>query len=212
MPAEARRPRRSQADRRAETRAALLAATARGRSRYGYGNANLAEVAAEAGYNAGARYHRLDDEDLALAVVDWAWEAWQQQVTPLADSHDAPFRRWSAWRAVTLPTAETDGRVMMTLRGEFAEREHPVGDPVWKVAAALRQRVERLIVRGRRSGTIPPGCPLGPWRRPTSRRLRVWPSASQGARHTTRPWPSAWSWGCCGAALREADEVLERRG
>jgi hypothetical protein len=48
---------------------------------------------------------------------------------------------------------------MMTLRVEFAEREHPVGDAVWKIAAALRQRVERLVVRGRRSGTISPGPP-----------------------------------------------------
>jgi hypothetical protein len=48
---------------------------------------------------------------------------------------------------------------MMTLRVEFAEREHPVGDAVWKIATALRQRVEQLVVRGRRSGTIPPGPP-----------------------------------------------------
>jgi hypothetical protein len=48
---------------------------------------------------------------------------------------------------------------MMTLRVEFAQREHPVGDAVSEIAAALRGRVERLIVRGRRSGTIPPGPP-----------------------------------------------------
>jgi hypothetical protein len=45
MPAETPRPRRSQVDRRAETRAALLEAAARGLSRYGYGNLNLADVA-----------------------------------------------------------------------------------------------------------------------------------------------------------------------
>jgi hypothetical protein len=48
---------------------------------------------------------------------------------------------------------------MMTLRVEFAEREHPVGEAVWKIAAELRHRVERLIVSGRRAGTIPPGPP-----------------------------------------------------
>jgi AcrR family transcriptional regulator len=161
MPAETRRPRRSQADRRAETRAALLAAAARGLSRYGYGNLNLAEVAAEAGYTRGALYHLFDDkEDLALAVVAWVWETWQQQVTPLADSHDEPFQALVALaRGHVAYCRDGRARVMMTLRVEFAEREHPVGDAVWKIAAALRQRVERLVVRGRRSGTIPPGPP-----------------------------------------------------
>jgi AcrR family transcriptional regulator len=161
MPAETRRPRRSQADRRAETRAALLAAAARGLSRYGYGNLNLAEVAAEAGYTRGALYHLFDDkEDLALAVVAWVWETWQQQVTPLADSHDEPFQALVALaRGHVAYCRDGRARVMMTLRVEFAQREHPVGDAVWKIAAALRQRVERLVVRGRRSGTIPPGPP-----------------------------------------------------
>jgi AcrR family transcriptional regulator len=161
MPAETRRPRRSQADRRAETRAALLAAAARGLSRYGYGNLNLAELAAEAGYTRGALYHLFDDkEDLALAVVAWVWETWQQQVSPLADSHDEPVQALVALaRGHVAYCRDGRARVMMTLRVEFAEREHPVGDAVWEITAALRRRVERLIVRGRRSGTIPPGPP-----------------------------------------------------
>jgi AcrR family transcriptional regulator len=161
MPAETRRPRRSQADRRAETRAALLAAAARGLSRYGYGNLNLAELAAEAGYTRGALYHLFDDkEDLALAVVAWVWETWQKQVSPLADSHDEPFQALVALaRGHVAYCRDGRARVMMTLRVEFAEREHPVGDAVWEITAALRRRVERLIVRGRRSGTIPPGPP-----------------------------------------------------
>lgn len=161
MPAETRPPRRSQADRRAETRAALLAAAARGLSRYGYGNLNLAEIAAEAGYTRGALYHLFDDkEDLALAVVAWVWETWQQQVTPLVDSHDDPFQALVALaRGHVAYCRDGRARVMMTLRVEFAEREHPVGDAVWKIAAELRQRVERLVIRGRRSGTISPGPP-----------------------------------------------------
>jgi len=161
MPAETRRPPRAQADRRAETHAALLAAAARGLSRYGYGNLNLAEVAAEAGYTRGALYHLFDDkEDLALAVVAWVWETWQQQITPLAEAHDEPFQALVALaRGHVAYCRDGRARVMMTLRVEFAEREHPVGDAVWKIAAALRQRVERLVVRGRRSGTISPGPP-----------------------------------------------------
>lgn len=153
--------RRSQADRRAETRAALLEAAARGLSRYGYGNLNLAEVAAEAGYTRGALYHLFDDkEDLALAVVAWVWETWQEQVTPLADSHDDPVQALVALaRGHVAYCRDGRARVMVTLRVEFAEREHPVGEAVWKIAAALRRRVERLIARGRRSGTIFPGPP-----------------------------------------------------
>jgi AcrR family transcriptional regulator len=160
-PPETTRPRRTQADRRAETRAALLEAAALGLSRYGYGNLSLAEVAAEAGYTRGALYHLFDDkEDLALAVVTWVWETWQEQVLPLADAHDDPSDALIALaRGHIAYCRDGRARVMMTLRVEFAEREHPVGHAVWEIAAALRGRVERLVVRGRRSGTIPPGPP-----------------------------------------------------
>jgi AcrR family transcriptional regulator len=158
---ESQRPRRSQAERRAETRAALLEAAARGLSRNGYGDLNLAEVAAEAGYTRGALYHLFEDkEDLALAVVAWVWETWQEQVMPAAASDDDPFQALIALaRGHVAYCRDGRARVMMTLRVEFAERDHPVGDAVWKIAATLRQRVERLVARGRRSGTIPPGPP-----------------------------------------------------
>jgi AcrR family transcriptional regulator len=153
--------RRTQADRRAESRAALLAAAARGLSRFGYGNLNLAAVAAEAGYTRGALYHLFDDkEDLALAVVAWVWETWQGQVAPLVEAHDDPFEALVALaRGHVAYCRDGRARVMMTLRVEFAEREHPVGDAVAQIAAELQRRVERLITRGRRAGTIPPGPP-----------------------------------------------------
>jgi AcrR family transcriptional regulator len=92
-------------------------------------------------------------------VVAWVWETWQQQVMPLVDSHDEPFQALVALaRGHVAYCRDGRARVMMTLRVEFAEREHPVGDAVWKIAAELRQRVERLV-RGRRSGTIFPGPP-----------------------------------------------------
>ena len=161
MKGSAQRPRRSQAYRRAETRAALLAAAARGLSRYGYGDLNLARVAAEAGYTRGALYHLFDDkEDLALAVVAWVDETWRREVMPLADSHDDPRQALVALaRGHVAWCRDGQARVMMTLRVEFAEREHPVGEAIWRIAAALRGRVERLIARGRREGGIPPGPP-----------------------------------------------------
>ena len=155
------RPRRSQAERRAESRAALLAAAAEGLSRYGYGDLNLAEVAAQAGYTRGALYHLFaDKEDLALAVVDWVWETWQEQVGPLADAQDDPLEALVALaRGHVAYCRDGRARVMMTLRVEFAEREHPVGEAVASIAAKVRGRLERLITLGRRAGTIPPGPP-----------------------------------------------------
>ena len=156
-----RRPGRSQAERRAESRAALLAAAAEGLSRYGYGDLNLAEVAADAGYTRGALYHLFaDKEDLALAVVDWVWETWQEQVGPLADAQDDPLEALVALaRGHVAYCRDGRARVMMTLRVEFAEREHPVGEAVASIAAKVRGRLERLITLGRRAGTIPPGPP-----------------------------------------------------
>ena len=73
--------RRTQAERRARSRTALLEAAARGLSRYGYGHLRLEEVAREAGYTRGALYHQFKDkEDLALAVLRWANETWEREV------------------------------------------------------------------------------------------------------------------------------------
>ena len=81
LPGERAVARRSQAERRAQSRSALLEAAARGLSRYGYGNLRLEEVAQEAGYSRGALYHQFrDKEELALAVLDWADETWRQEV------------------------------------------------------------------------------------------------------------------------------------
>src|SRR5512132_4720761 len=75
------RLRSTQAERRARSRAALLESAARGLSRYGYGNLVLEHVAREAGYTRGALYHQFKDkEDMALAVLDWLYEAWWRAV------------------------------------------------------------------------------------------------------------------------------------
>src|ERR1700733_15550713 len=81
----------TQADRSARTRAALLESAARGLSRYGYGNLVLERVASDAGYTRGALYHQFrDKEALALAVIEWVDETWQQEVGGLVDHEPAP--------------------------------------------------------------------------------------------------------------------------
>jgi AcrR family transcriptional regulator len=152
---------RSQAERRAHTRAALLESAAVALSRDGYGNLKLADVAAQAGYTRGAIYHLFQDKEaLALAVVAWVDETWQQQVGDSVDPQQAPLEVLVALaRGHIVYCRDGRARVLMTLRVEFAEREHPVGEAVWSVAASLRKRVEQLVARGRRAGSIPPGPP-----------------------------------------------------
>lgn len=161
MPTDTHVSHRSQAERRAQTHAALLESAARALSRDGYGNLKLADVAAEAGYTRGAIYHLFEDkEDLALAVVAWVDETWQQQVGSAVDPQGEPLQALVALaRGHIAYCRDGRARVMMTLRVEFAEREHPVGAAVWGIAASLRKRVEQIIARGRRSGSIPPGPP-----------------------------------------------------
>src|SRR5208282_6886888 len=73
------RTRPTQAERSTRTRNALLESAARGLSRHGYGNLVLEQVARDAGYTRGALYHQFrDKEDLALAVVAWVDETWQE--------------------------------------------------------------------------------------------------------------------------------------
>src|SRR5882757_8473335 len=78
-------------ERRARSRDALLEAAARGLSRHGYGNLNLADVAREAGYTRGALYHQFKDkEDLALAVIEWVDETWRREVGGLVEQQPDP--------------------------------------------------------------------------------------------------------------------------
>ncbi|WP_205856185.1 TetR/AcrR family transcriptional regulator, partial [Phytoactinopolyspora endophytica] len=73
--------RRTQADRRAQSRNAILEAAAQGISQNGYARLSLEDVARQAGYSRGALYHQFSGkEDLALAVVEWVDQTWEDQV------------------------------------------------------------------------------------------------------------------------------------
>ena len=153
--------RRTQAERRATSRAALLEAAAKGISRYGYGNVVLAEVAREAGYTRGALYHLFDGkEQLALAVVEWVAQTWEQEVWQPAQRAATPTDVLIALARGHIVFCRRDiARVMMALRVEFAGREHPVGRAVDEIGRGLAARFSALINEGRRAGAIPPGPP-----------------------------------------------------
>jgi AcrR family transcriptional regulator len=153
--------RRTQADRRARSRAALLEATAREISRAGYGHLVLEEVAAAAGYTRGALYHQFRDRDaLVLATVEWVHDTWYEQVGSVFDEDLPPVDALvELARRHAVYCRRDIARMMVALRVEFSVREHPVGDAVRARTRELLADVQRLIVAGRRDGSIAPGPP-----------------------------------------------------
>lgn len=152
---------RTQAERRARTRAALLEAGARGFSRYGYGNLVLEKVAGDAGYTRGALYHLFTGkEELAVAVVDWVADTWEREVWAPAQRAGTPVDILVALARGHIVFCRRDiARVMMALRVEFDGREHPVGTKVADIGKDLAMRFGAVISTGRRDGSIPAGPP-----------------------------------------------------
>lgn len=153
--------RRTQAERRATSRSALLEAAARGLSRYGYSNLVLERVASEAGYSRGALYHQFaGKEELALAVVAWVEETWYAEVGHLAAGAADPVEALVALARGHAVFCRRDiARVMMTLRVEFSGQDHPVGEAIDGVIGRLVDECTGLVDAGRESGAIPPGPP-----------------------------------------------------
>jgi AcrR family transcriptional regulator len=154
---------RTQAERSARSRGALLEAAARGLSRYGYGHLRLEEVAREAGYTRGALYHQFKDKaDLALAVIDWINKNWMREVgEPAAREPDPVSELIAVARGHAIFCRRDIARVVMALRVEFSGHDHPVGREIERIWETGVRRVARLIRAGRRDGSIPPGPPVG---------------------------------------------------
>src|SRR3954447_5266746 len=155
--------RRTQKQRRAKSRGALLEAAARGLSRYGYGHLRLEEVAREAGYTRGALYHQFADKtDLALAVIEWINDNWMREVgEPAAAEADPLAEPLAIARGHAVFCRRDIARVVMALRVEFSGHEHPVGLEIERIWATGVKRVARLVRAGRRDGSIPAGPPAG---------------------------------------------------
>lgn len=154
-------PRASQADRRAQSRGALLESAARGLSRYGYGNLKLEQVAGEAGYTRGALYHQFKDkQELTLAALEWVLDTWQQEVGRLVDQEPEPVAALRAMARGHAVFCRRDvARMAIALRLEFTGQDHPVGRAVESSYEELVTLCGGLIDAGRATGTIPPGPP-----------------------------------------------------
>src|SRR3712207_5901362 len=159
----ASRPRATQAERSARSRAALLESAARNLSRYGYGNLALERVARDAGYTRGALYHQFrDKEDLALAVIDWVDETWREEVGRHVEGEDDPVTALILLaRGHAIYCRRDVARVAIALRLEFSGRDHPIAERLEEVSGGLVRRCARLIQAGRRTGDIPAGPPAG---------------------------------------------------
>ncbi len=153
--------RRTQADRRARSRTALLESAARGLSRYGYGNLALERVAKDAGYTRGALYHQFQDkQELTLAVFEWILETWDKEVLALVEAETEPVAALLALARGHAVFCRRDiARVAVALRLEFSGQDHPIGRAVEEAYELLVKRCVRLVTAGRKSGTIPPGPP-----------------------------------------------------
>jgi AcrR family transcriptional regulator len=153
--------RSTQAERSARSRTALLESAARGLSRYGYGNLVLEQVAREAGYTRGALYHQFKDkEDLALAVLEWVNENWWREVgEPAAQKADPVTELIALARGHAVFCRRDIARVVMALRVEFSDQDHPVGREIQRIGKGLVKLCARLIEAGRSEGSIPPGPP-----------------------------------------------------
>ncbi len=151
----------TQAQRRARSRSALLQSAARGLSRYGYGNLVLEDVAREAGYTRGAIYHQFKGkEDLALAVIEWVYESWMREVGEVAAQQAEPVEELlTLARGHAVFCRRDIARVVMALRIEFSNQDHPVGQAIEQITETLVKRCVRLINAGRRDRTIPAGPP-----------------------------------------------------
>lgn len=153
--------RRTQAERRSRSRAALLESAARGLSRYGYGDLTLEQVAADAGYTRGALYHQFaGKEDLALAVVMWVASTWEHEVWEPSQREGDPISILAALARGHIVYCRRDiARVIMALRVEFAGRKHPVGETIERLVRGNAMRFAALITAGREAGSIPAGPP-----------------------------------------------------
>ena len=155
------RTRRTQADRRDQTRAALLEAAARHLSRYGYGNVVLEHIARDAGYTRGALYYLFaDKQELTLAVMEWVLQTWEEEVGRQVEAQTDPVAALLTLARGHAVFCRRDlARVAIVLRMEFSGQDHPVGQVVEAAYEELIGQCEGLISAGRRAGTIPKGPP-----------------------------------------------------
>jgi AcrR family transcriptional regulator len=130
---EATRTRRTQAERTAETRERLLAATIDCVAEQGYASASTTEIVRRAGVSRGAQVHHFPTKaDLVLAAVEWMFdrrlEEYRAAFASLAPEQRTPANalelmwaqyqhpQFAAWLELAV-AARTDARLAVRFRG-----------------------------------------------------------------------------------------------
>jgi AcrR family transcriptional regulator len=146
---------------RARTQRVLFKAAAQEITRSGYEHLVMEHVAIEAGISRKALYRFFaHKEELALAVVEWAEQAWYDEVGYLfSDEADPVGALLAVARGHAVYCRRDMPPIMTTLRAEFEGRDHPVGRAIDDILGRFIENTIRLINTGRRSGVIPPGPP-----------------------------------------------------
>lgn len=151
--------RKGHAERRARTRAALMAAGAKNIARYGYADLVLDRVASDAGYTRGALYHLFANKDaLVLAVLKWVGSAWRDEVGfLLADTADPVGTLINVARHSAIYSRNEQARVLSRLRPEFVGTGHPIEQAINDLTKGYIEAVSQVITAGRTTSAIPPG-------------------------------------------------------
>ncbi|SDJ21875.1 transcriptional regulator, TetR family [Frankineae bacterium MT45] len=153
--------RQTHAERNAATRKALLEATARGLAHGGYSTLSIEAVAREAGYSRGAVYHQFaDKEALVIAAVQQAEKSWRREVgVPAAAESEPVAALVKLARGHAVYCRRDVARLLITLRVEFFEVDHPVGQVVASILDSGIAFITSLVAAGRANGSIPTGPP-----------------------------------------------------
>ncbi len=155
-PETPKRVRRSQAERRAESHQALLDSAAAHLARGGYANLNLDDVAEDAGYSRGALYHHFaNKEAVALAAIDREYRYWQREVgLPAVNDPDPAHALIEIAKNNAIFCRRPIARLIVTLRSEFHDRTHPVGDTVHTITENGIRFFATLITTAQNNGAI----------------------------------------------------------
>ena len=144
-------PRLTRAERKAETREALLDAAARIFGRRGFHGASVDQVAEEAGFTKGAVYsHFGSKEALFLALLDRHFERRVQEISELLRTQDdlVTQMRDGSREFVRTILAEKDMSLLMMEFWTYAVRNEPLRQQV--VARVRRMKAELAELFGER--------------------------------------------------------------
>jgi AcrR family transcriptional regulator len=148
-----KRKRRTQAERREETREEILAAAARVFAKRGFHAASLDAVAAEAGYSRGAVYYNFaDKEELFLELLDRRCAERAQDLRDLfADSKEDDVAatgrqaQIGADRALSAMTGDTQWRALYLEFLAHAARDTAFRRRFSKRTAEMRRTLEEVV-------------------------------------------------------------------